>query len=341
LRYSKATVVLLVLGLLLAAFAPVWRFAIGPSFIKLPGDLKVISAYEGTLRVYADRDTGRFYPTGQSVVTPLAILAEDHSVPSRGNSRVIVLEEHVVVKDAATAQTLQDVRPDTTYVIDRRTCENIPGYIKGIDRTGYTVKFPMLAGKRDYPIWDDEIGRHVFAEYSRVDKVNGNKHKGIRVYVYETPGRMEKMVKPPAGLPETVSGKQIREMTGINVPDNVSMPLEYFKKTESTVWVEPLTGTVLYVPRYHYEYYVKNGPGQSPAYLKLAQVDYTRTAANARRDVDNTMKYIRLIKADLVGAPWMFLVAGATLIAAGLLLGRRATNKARHQGRDTTENAAL
>ncbi|MHB8894692.1 MAG: porin PorA family protein [Candidatus Geothermincolia bacterium] len=341
-KHSKSAIILIVLGVLLVAFAPVWRFVIGPSFIKLPADLEVISSYEGTLRVFADRATSQFYPDGQSITTPLDIRAEDRSVESKGNSKVIVLDEHVVVKDAKTGQPLEGVRPDATYVLDRRTCENIPGVIKGVDRTGYTVKFPMLARKRDYPMWDDELGRHVFAEFQRVAKVDGNKHKGIRVYVYKTPGKIEKMARPPAGLPETVSGKQIREMTGMNVPDSASMSLEYYKKTESETWVEPLTGTVVFVPRHHYEYYVKNAPGKSPEYLKLAEVDYARTSSNAREDADNSVKYIRMINADLIGAPGMFLATGVILIVVGLLLGMRATKKARgRNGADESKGAAL
>lgn len=326
-RHSKTAVILVILGVLFVVFAPVWRFVIGPSFIKLPMDLEVVSAYEGTLKIYADRETSRFYADGSHVDTPLDIRAVDRSVPSNSDSKIIVLNEKVVVKDAATGKTLEGVRPDATYVLDRKTCENIPGVIEGVERTGYTVKFPMLAQKRDYPLWDDELGRHVFAEYQRADKVDGERYKGITVFVYRTPGKMEKMAKPPAGLPSTISGKQIREMTGLNVPDSASLPLEYYKKTESEMWVEPKTGTVLYVPSHHYEYFVKNAPGQSPPYLKIAEVDYRRVSSNAREDADSTVKYIRMINADLIGAPGSFLVVGAALIVAGLLLGRRAAKK--------------
>jgi hypothetical protein len=320
LKHSRAAIVLAIIGLLLVAFAPVWRFVIGPSFIKLPADLSVYSSFDGTLEVFADRATNRFYPNGQSIVTKLAVEARDKSVPSKGDDSTIVLDEHVIVRDATTRAVLDGLRPDTTYVLNRSTCQNVPGYIEGIDRTGYTVKYPMLAQRKSYPMWDDELGRAVSSEFAGTTKANGNKYKGIPVYIYRTPGTMEKMAKPPAGLPDSISGKQIREMTGMNMADTSSFTLEYYKKTVSTEYVEPKTGTVVATPEHHYEYYVKNGMGMSPTYLKLARVEYKSTPARSRKDVDNTVKYIRLIDADLRAAPAMYLVMGLALMLLAVVL---------------------
>jgi hypothetical protein len=330
-------IVLAITGLVLVAFAPVWRFVIGPSFIKLPADLTVHSSFTGTLQVFADRATTRFYPNGKSVDTALAIDARDSSVPSRGNGSVLVLDEHVQVKDAGTSLALEGVRPDTTYVLDRSTCQNVPGYIEGIERTGYTVKYPMLAQKKSYPMWDDELGRTILSKFKGTTTVDGDKYKGISAYIYETEGEMEKMVKPPPGLPRTISGKQVREMSGMIMPDNAEFTLEYYKKTVSKDHVEPKTGTVVATPEHHYEYYVKNGPGMSPTYLKLARVEYKSTAARSRKDVDGTVKYIRLINADLQGAPAMFLVLGVVFIVVAVVVDMRSSKKRRAGDDDRVE----
>jgi len=330
LKRSRTSPALIVIGALLIALAPAWLFGIGPLFIKLPADLKVDTAYAGKLTLYADRVTSKFYPTGQEVVVPLSIQARDHAVPSKSSPRVLVMDERVAVTDSSTGQPLAGVRPDATYAVDRKTCENVPGYIEGIDRSGYSLTFPLGSKKKSYPMWDDELGRSVFCNFTREAKMDGNKHKGVTVYVYDMPGDMEKMSKPPPGLPETMTGKKLKEISGrsdLPVPDGAELTLEYFKKTELTQYVEPRTGMVVYVPRNHYEYYVKNAPGASPAYLKLAAIDYSRVLANARDSIDASAKYFWLMDLDQKWTPLSFLLSGCALLLIGVVLTVRAPRK--------------
>jgi hypothetical protein len=327
LKRSRTGPALIVIGALLIALAPAWLFGIGPLFIKLPADLKVDTAYAGKLTLYADRVTSKFYPPGQEVVVPLSIQARDHAVPSKGSPRVLVMDERVAVTDSSTGQPLEGVRPNAIYAIDRKTCENVPGYIEGIDRSGYSLTFPIGSKKKSYPMWDDELGRSVICDFTREAKMDGNKYKGVTVYVYDMPGDMEKMSKPPPGLPEMMTGKKLKEISGrsdLPVPDGAEMTLEYFKKTELTQYVEPRTGMVVYVPRNHYEYYVKNAPGASPAYIKLAAIDYTRALANARDGIDASAKYFRLLDLDQKWTPLSFLVGGCVLLLIGVTLTIRA-----------------
>src|SRR5690606_8512519 len=104
----------------------------GPALIKIPKDLRVTSIFLGEFKLYADRETGRLYPGGQAVSVPLSIRADVHSDESRCTTRTVVLEEDVRVKNARTGETLEGVRPEAVYVLDRRTSENVPGLIEGI-----------------------------------------------------------------------------------------------------------------------------------------------------------------------------------------------------------------
>jgi len=330
LKRSRGGLVLIVIGALLIALAPAWLFGIGPLFIRLPADLKVDTAYAGKLTLYADRVTSKFYPPGQEVVVPLTIQARDHAVPSRSSKRVLVMDERVAVTDSGTGQPLSGVRPDATYAVDRKTCENVPGFIEGIDRTGYSLTFPIGSRKKSYPLWDDELGRSAYCNFTRATRMDGNKYKGVTVYVYDMPGDMEKMSKPPPGLPANMTGKKLKEISGMSdlpIPDGAGIALEYFKKTELTQYVEPRTGMVVYVPRNHYEYYVKNAPGASPAYIKLASIDYARVLANARDGIDASAKYFGLLDLDQKWAPLSFLVWGCVLLFIGVVLTIRARRK--------------
>ncbi|MFH1150155.1 MAG: porin PorA family protein [Actinomycetota bacterium] len=321
-KRSRAGVVLLVAGLVLLVAAPVWRFAIAPLFIRLPEDLENRSTYEGHFKVFADPQTSRFYPEGQEVTTRIRISNEDLPVPGKCDSEVLVLSERVEITDMDTGKVLEGLRGETTHVLDRRTCENVPGVIEGIDRTGYSVTFPLGAGKRGYPIWDDDLDRSVSCEFVRADTFDGIEHKDLPVYVYHLGGKMEKMAHPPPGLPESVSGKQVKELAGRDLPisDQAEIALEYYKKNDVTFYVEPETGSIVYVPKNHYEYHVKNAPGATPEYLKLAEVEYGRTLEAAREGADKTVKYVRLIDLDKRGIPLGFLLLGAVLSMTGLVL---------------------
>lgn len=335
-KRSKTGLVLLVVGLLFLVMAPVWRFGIAPLFIRLPRDLENRSTYEGYIKVFVDRETSKFYPEGQELTTRIRIENEDLAVPDQCTSKVLVISEHVELTDMDTGQALEGLHADTTHVLDRRTCENVPGVIEGVDRTGYSIKLPMGAEKKGYPMWDDDLGRSVSCEFVGVTGFDGVKHKDIPVYIYHLGGKMENMAEPPPGLPATMSGKKIKEMAGRELPisDEAEIPLEYYKKNDVTMYVEPQTGSTVYVPKNHYEYYVKNAPGASPAYLKLAEVEYGRTLSVARADVDGTVKYIRLIDLDKRGVPLGFLVIGSVLAGVGLLLVLKA--RRRRQPDDVT-----
>ena len=306
--------------------AAAWRFGVAPLFIRLPDDLNNSSVQTGKLTVFADRATSRFYPPGQEAVTQLVIENEDVGVHSKSDRRILVINERVTLRDKNTGQVLEGLQEPTLYVLDRRTCENIPGLIEGIDRIGYTIKFPMLAEKKAYQMWDDDLRRTITADFVKTDRLDGGRAKGVEVYVYRINGEFEKMAKRPPGVPEFITGQKAKELTGnpgLPVADSAEIKIEYFKKTGATMYVEPKTGAVVYSPSHKYAYYVKNAPGKSPDYVKIAEVEYSTDPASAKRDIDNGGKYRRLIDLDLKWAPLSFLAWGIALITLGFFLNRK------------------
>jgi Porin PorA len=328
---SRPGLVAALVGCLFLVMAPVWAWGIAPLFIKLPDKLNNVYVYEGKLTVFADRVTSRFYPRGQQVTTPLKITSHDVGVPSRSDSQVLVVDERVTVRDAVTGQVQEGLRPPTTYALNRRTCENVPGYLPGVNRTGFTIKLPMGAEKKLYPMWDDDLKKLIACTYVKEGRVDGNVSKNVRVYVYKLGGSIEKMAKPPTGLPASVTGKEAKAMTGnpnLPVSDGARIELEYYMKTDATLSVEPRTGTVVYVPKYSYVYYVKNAPGQTPPFQKLAEVEYARNTSSTKSDVDASAEYFPLLDLDQKWTPLSFLVLGALLVAGGVVRNRKATRRA-------------
>ncbi len=316
----------MVLGCIALALVPAWRFGIGPLLIRLPDDLEVLGTYTGEMTVFADQSTSSYYSPGREVTTSLRIESRDFAVPELSDDDVLVLKEEVSVSDASTGEELEGLRPETTYVLDRRTCENVPGVIEGIDRRGYTVKLPMRAEKKVYALWDDELGASIPCRYVREARLDGDGFRGLRVYVYEAGGSVERMSKPPPGAPETVTGKQAKAMTGnqnLPVADNLVIRPEYYKRTDAVLYVEPSTGTTVHSPSHTYTYYVKNPMGSSETFKKLARVSYQKDPASAAGDISDTIRYARLIRGDLQAVPLAFLLLGLALLAAGIFLRLR------------------
>lgn len=322
-RRRRPGIVTAVIGCILILAAPAWRFGIGPLFIRLPGDLKNVSTRTGKMTVYADRTTSRFYPAGREVVTGLTIDNEDIGDPSMSDPGALVVKERVTMRDSSTGQVLEGMRPPTIYILDRRTCENIPGRIDGIDRIGFTIKLPMLAEKKNYQVWDDDLDGTVVARFVKTGRVDGDRVKSVGVYVYRIASDIDRMAKPPPGVPESITGKAAKELTGnprLPVADTAEIEIEYFKKTDAIMYVEPKMGTVLATPSYRYTYYVKNAPGQSPKYVKIAEVELSTDPASVRHDVDASRKYTRLIDLDLRWTPLSFLASGLALLALGFFI---------------------
>jgi hypothetical protein len=325
-RRRRHGIVPAAIGCILILAAPAWRFGIGPLFIRLPDDLKNVSTRTGKMTLYADRATSRFYPAGQEAVTPLTIDNEDVGDPSGSDRGTLVVKESITMRNSATGQLLEGLRPSTVYVLDRRTSENVPGRIEGIDRTGFTMKLPMLAEKKDYQVWDDDLERTVAASFVDTGRLDGDRVKGVEVYRYRIASDMDRMAKPPPGVPESITGRAAKELTGnprLPVADAAEIQIEYFKKTDATMYVEPKTGAVLATPSYRYTYYVKNAPGQSPRYKKIAEVEYSTDPASVRSDVDAGRRYRRLIDLDLRWTPLSFLAWGLALLVLGYLIRRR------------------
>lgn len=312
--------------------SPAWRFGIGPLFLRLPDDLEVVGAYTGRMTTYADRGTSAFYPPGREVTTHLRIESRDAAVPELSDRKVLVLEEKVSVRDAATGELLEGLRPETMYALDRASSENVPGFIDGIDRRGFTVKLPMRTGRKSYAVWDDDLATSITCRFIREGVFDPGDGAPLRVLVFRLGGTMEKMARPPPGVPAAITGREAKALTGnpeLPVAEDRLIELDYYKKTDAVWYVEPQTGTTVYVPRHRYSYYVKNAPGGFPPYRKLAEVEYSKDTSGD--DFASTRKYARLIHLEMRALPFLFLTLGAAALASGAYLRRR--GKRRDPGR--------
>lgn len=212
------------------------------------------------------------------------------------------------------------------YALDRKTSQNVTGYDKIKNREGYSILLPMGTREQAYPIWDYDTGKTGNIEFAKTSTLNGVKHKNVEVLVFQGKGTIEKMVAPPAGFPEALPGSVIKQILGnpnLLVPDTALIPIDYYKKTDATLMVEPRTGAFVNIPAYTDEFYVNGALSGPPDYIKLASVHYMQTAASVATSVDNSSKYIGLLDLVQMWLPLIFLVVGLILVILGIFLGRK------------------
>lgn len=320
-KRSKAGIALIIIGLALAILAPVWRWGIGPMFIRIPDDINLKSIYEGTLKLFVDPKSLQLLPPGTEVTIPLTITRTDESVPRKSTGGVAVLNEKVLAKGPGGESYLQS---DKYYAMDRKTSENVPKQNSDQDRTGYFLMLPMSAKKITYKMWDDDTRTTPDARFVKEMTVDGNNYKGVKVYVYKASGT-DKMVVPPLGLPEKISGKDIK--TILNNPnmllsDTELYPIDFVKKGTATIVAEPRTGAIVDLPAYHEEYFV-DASAMGVGNIKLATLDYAQTKENVRTVIDDNAKYFSSLDLVTLWIPLMLVVLGLIVLIPGVLLSAR------------------
>jgi Porin PorA len=325
LRFSRYSIIVIVIGALLVIMAPIWKWAIGPQFVKLPTDLDTSFSYNGTLKVYANPQTMTLLPAGQEQVTRLKITGSEKAVPSKSSSGVVVFQEKVVIKDAATGKILA-LGWEKTYALDRKTSQNVNGHSSDISREDLTVTFPIGTEKRSYLLWDDDTRSSSEAKFVKEQTIDGVDHKGVKVYVYQLSVGPDEMRNPPAGgLPSQMSGSQVKKILNnpdVPIPDDMKIPIAYFKKTLNTIVVEPRTG-VKVGGKVHMEYSVNTAIAGPLSYKTIAVIDYGQTPGSVKTAIDGSAKYFGLMDLDMTWTPLFSLVVGLIMVVVGLFLRRR------------------
>ncbi len=320
-KRSRAGIIVIVIGVILAIAAPVWKWAIAPMIIRIPDDLSVESTYEGTLKLYADAENMEFYPEGQEVTLPVTITRKDDSVPEKSDSEAAVIREQLAMVGPDNEVLLSW---DKYFALDRKNALNLPGHNSDRDRDGYYVMLPMGAEQITYEMWDDDTELPADAVFINEEARDGNDFKDVTVYVYEVEGALEPMVEPPLGLPGQLSGKEIKSILNdpsINLADDTMLPIEYLKQGNVTVVVEPRTGAIVDLPIYHEEYYVNAGlPGQPANNILMGVLDYKQTSESVAFLIDDSAKYFALLDLVTMWLPLMLFVVGLMMIIVGVLL---------------------
>lgn len=321
-KLSKIGIVLLAIGLVVAIMAPVWKWGIAPSFVKLPTDLDRVQTYEGTLVLNVNPSSMAILPPELAIKIPLVITRVLKSGESTGDVTTV---QEIAKGVGPGGKVLIDT--ERVYAFDRKESNNVPGNGSDMEREGYSLFFPFGTQKTHYDAWDNDLEKIIDAEFVEEKTVSGNKAGDINTYLFEITGK-GKSVIPPLGLPEEVSGKEIKAIINnpaLPIDDAAMMPIDYIKTTDIKVCLEPTTGAPANVINYKMEYFVDaSAAGMEP--LKLATIEYHQTAASSAESVDEIADSISLISLVKNWLPLIFLLVGIAFMLTGLAVGLRKQN---------------
>jgi hypothetical protein len=199
-----------------------------------------------------------------------------HLVETSGSTAVVQED------DQQTVGPLGPQRSSHRYTVDRSTLENVasaqayafaPGNV--VDRSpAFSVSFPFDAGHGAFLLWDDRIGQAYPLRYTgagSVDRLSVNRYSGSFAATAVQPAFLAQLTA--AGLPVSVTFDQLRAQlaaegtsldqfvnTGLRQLDqgdqravndilNRPISLTYDLATDTSVAVEPRTGTIVSVNR--------------------------------------------------------------------------------------------
>lgn len=324
-KRSKAALVIMIIGLVILVMAPIFKWVIGPSLVKIPDNIDVTSIYDGTLTLYVDPASLAVLPTDMAVVVPLAIARRDLSQPAKSTGSVALIKETTNAKGPAGKEF---INTEHFFALDRKTSENVPGHGSDTDRKGYYPLLPIGAQKITYQLWDQDTGRTGPANFTKTVMLDGFKYKNVECYEYKAEGKPEPTVEPPLGLPKTISGAQIKALAsgipGLNpatiagLVDTQQYPITYQKQTTATIVGEPRTGSIVSVPL-NTEVYSVDASAMGLPSIKLAQVRYTQNPENVAAVIDDSAANWGLLDLAQKWIPLIVLLLGIVVTAVGAI----------------------
>jgi hypothetical protein len=323
-KRSKAALVVLIIGLVILVLAPIWKWGIGPSLIKVTDTIDVTSVYDGLLTLNVDPTSLSLLPPEMAVKVPLAITRRDLSQPSKSSGSVALIKETAHAVGPAGKTFI-----DTTmyYALDRKTSENVPGHGSDVNRTGWYPLLPIGAQKKTYQLWGNDTHKTGDAVYSNETKVAGITTPPQTCYVYKIDSKADPTVAPPLGLPSKLSGSQIKaiagSMPGVNpasvagLVDTEMYPITYLVQTKATITGEPRTGSI--VAATNKDTYSIDASALGLGKIQLATVYYTQTPENIAQVMDDTAKNFKLLDTVQIWIPLGLLIVGLILTIIGAI----------------------
>lgn len=320
-KRSKAGLVLIIIGLVVVALAPIWKWGVGPTLIKLPDDIDSTSIYEGVLTLNVVPDTMTVLPPDMAIKVPLTITRKNVSQPEISDGSTAIVKETGVAKGPGGEDFLSYTKQ---YALDRKTGKNVTSDKADVrNRTDYSIMLGFFPDDSNKKIWNDDVMKAGEAKFVKRSTLDGLDVKDNEVNVYHASG--EDLVKaPPLGLPEKLSGADIKKILnnpGLPLNDAEMYPIPYSKATDATIMVDRKVGQIVSVDME--EIYSVDASQFGMGKMQLAKLKYTQTPESVQASVDSAAENHGLLAAVQIWIPLGLLILGLVILIIGVALFAR------------------
>jgi hypothetical protein len=224
-----------------------------------------------------------------------------------GTSSTAVWNQFVYVYDQTDKQAVQSL--SRTFAFNRHTAQlvnccgaNINGS-SSVKQTGYVgIVLPIGTKRQTYDVFDTNLNKAVPFAYTGIGDVDGT-----QAY------KFTENVAPTQNGTQTVPGSLVNQAAA-----SVTLPQYY--QTQTTYWIDPVTGALLNVTQ-NEKLTLRNTDGSQALVLFNANLVATQASIDGLVALDNS----QVSKASLVGTllPLATGIIGLLLLIVGIVLARR------------------
>ncbi len=224
-----------------------------------------------------------------------------------GSSSTAVWNQFIYVYDQTNKQAVQSIA--RTFAFNRRSAQlvnccgaNINGN-SSVKQTGYVgYVLPIGTKKQTYDVFDTNLSKAVPFTYAGIGDV-----EGTQAY------KFTENVAPTQNGTQTVPGSLVNQAAA-----SVTLPQYY--QTQTTYWIDPVTGALLNVTQ-NEKLTLRNTDGSQALVLFSANLAATQPSIDGLVALDND----QVSKASLVGTllPLATGIIGLLLLIIGIVLSRR------------------
>ncbi len=224
-----------------------------------------------------------------------------------GSSSTAVWNQFIYVYDQTNKQPVQSMT--RTFAFNRHTAQlvnccgaNVNGS-SSVQQQGYVgIVLPIGTKRHTYDVFDTNVGKAVPFTYAGIGDVSGT-----QAYMFT------ENLAPTQNGTQTVPGSLVNQAAA-----SVTLPQYY--QTQTTYWIDPVTGALLNVTQ-NEKLTLRNNDGSTALVLFNANLAATQNSIDGLVALDNS----QVSKASLVGTllPLATGIIGLLLLIIGIVLLRR------------------
>ncbi|BBZ63193.1 DUF3068 domain-containing protein [Mycolicibacterium monacense] len=260
-------------------------------------------------------------PSNADVVTLQVGSTLRRTDKQQDNGLLLAMVDTVTMDRSSAMAVTSESNPGGAVQKPRAIEDDQPPTNIALPHDGLTYRFPFDTEKKTYPLFDPIAQKAYDANYDGEEDVNGlTTYKFTQNVGYDAEGKLVEPVKY-ASLYEDDADAQVTAraaLWGVEGDPEEPITMSRFYAAERTLWVDPVSGTIVKSDEHGYHYYARDAlrPEVTFADYKVTtnEESVESQVASARSERDRVALWGRIL-------PITFTAVGLVLLVGGALLG--------------------